>query len=66
MNKKLVLAVVVVIIVVLGLAHACSLGDTEYEKAGKEFGSWANTDPNKWTDTQKDYFNNFTDWADKN
>lgn len=64
MNKKgLILTVAVVLF--LGLLGSCG-SDSEYEKAGKEFGTWVNTDPNGWTDTQKDYFNDFMDWADKN
>ena len=42
----------------IGLLSGC--WESEYEKAGKDFGSWVNKDPNKWTDTQKDYFNDFT------
>ena len=55
--------VVIIIVILLALLGSCA-PDSEYEKAGKEFGSWINTDPNKWTDTQKTYFNNFMDWAD--
>lgn len=62
MLKKLIL--VVVSVMAIGLLSGCV--ESEYERAGKEFGSWVNTDPNKWTDTQKDYFNDFMDWADKN
>ncbi len=56
---------VIMIVMLLALLGSCDAFDSDYEKAGKEFGSWINTDPNKWTDTQKDYFNNFMDWADK-
>lgn len=41
-------------------------GGSDYEKAGKEFGTWMQKDPSTWTDTQKDYFNDFWEWSDKN
>lgn len=56
---------VIAVIVLLGLLGSCA-GDTEYERAGKEFGSWVNTDPSGWTDTQKNYFNDFMEWSDNN
>lgn len=56
--------IVTLSILMVGLLSSCM--ESEYERAGKEFGSWVNTDPNKWTKTQKDYFNNFMDWSDKN
>lgn len=56
---------VIVIIILFGLFGKISTGDSEYETAGKTFSTWVNTDPNKWTNTQKNYFNNFMDWADK-
>ena len=61
---KLIIGIIVAV-AILALIGSCT-ADTEYEKAGKEFGSWVNKDPNSWSDTQKDYFNNFMDWADKN
>ena len=64
MNKKVLIGAVMVVCV-LALIGSCS-GDSEYESVGKSFGSWVNTDPSGWSDTQKDYFNNFMDWADKN
>ena len=65
MDKKAILGVIVVFAIIAILFGSCA-EDSEYEKAGKEFGSWVNTDPNGWSDTQKDYFNNFMDWSDKN
>lgn len=56
--------VAIIIICLLGLLGSC-MPDSEYETAGKTFGTWIKTDPRKWTDTQTDYFNNFMDWADK-
>ncbi|MBQ7119137.1 MAG: hypothetical protein IJO09_02880 [Oscillospiraceae bacterium] len=60
--KKTVIGILVIMLI--GLLSGCI--ESEYEKAGKDFDSWVNTDPNNWTDTQKDYFNDFMDWADKN
>lgn len=40
--------------------------ESEYEQAGNSFSTWVNTDPNDWTDTQREYYNNFRDWADNN
>ena len=57
---------IVLFISLITIATLSGCVESEYERAGKEFGSWVNTDPHKWTDTQKDYFNNFMDWADKN
>ena len=65
MNKKGIVIAIIVIVFLLILLGSCA-GDSEYEQAGKEFGSWINKDPKSWSDTQKDYFNNFMDWADKN
>lgn len=65
MDKKGIIGTIVVVLLFFALLGSCA-GDSEYERAGKEFGSWVNTDPNGWTDTQKDYFNDFMDWADKN
>lgn len=65
MDKKTVIVSVFVVVLFFGLLGSCT-EDSEYEKAGKEFGSWVNSDPNEWTDTQKEYFNNFMDWADEN
>ena len=56
----------IIFLIVLGLLGMLFGEDTEYEKAGKTFGTWIKTDPNKWTNTQKDYFNDFMDWADRN
>lgn len=61
---KIIIAIIVATLI-LALIGSCS-EDSEYEKAGKEFGSWVNKDPSSWSDTQKDYFNDFMDWADKN
>ena len=65
MDKKAILGTIIIVIAFFGILGSC-IGDSEYERAGKEFGSWVNKDPNSWTDTQQDYFNNFMDWADKN
>lgn len=65
MNKEKIIGIVAVL-VLLGLLGSCFGEKSEYEQAGDTFGDWVNKDPNKWTDTQKDYFNDFMDWADKN
>ena len=62
MNGKVIAIIVVVLLLLIG---SCG-SESEYERAGKEFGSWVNTYPNGWTDTQKDYFNNFMEWSDNN
>ena len=33
--------------------------ESDYEKAGKEFDTWIGEDPSTWTDTEKQYFNDF-------
>lgn len=63
-NKSAVIGVIIMVLV-LSLLSGC-VGDSEYETAGKTFGSWGKNNPSTWTDTQKSYFNNFMDWADKN
>ena len=65
MEKKTVLWTIVIIISILVLFGSCS-EDSEYERAGKEFGSWVNKGPENWSKTEKQYFNDFMDWADKN
>lgn len=65
MDKKAIMGMVVVLVILFGLLGSCA-GESDYEKAGNSFGDWVNTDPNRWTDTQKDYFDNFMDWAGKN
>ena len=54
---------IVIVVILLALIGSCG-GESEYERAGNEFSSWVNTDPNGWTDTQKDYFINFMEWSD--
>lgn len=54
---------VIIVIALLGLIGSCCNLESDYEKAGKSFGTWVNSDPNNWTDTQKNYFNNFMDWS---
>ena len=56
--------IIILVIFILGLLSGCV--ESEYERAGKEFGSWINKNPNTWSKSQKDYFNNFMDWADNN
>lgn len=57
----------IIVAVVLIILMALSGGtESEYEKAGKTFDTWTKQDPSTWTDTQKDYMNDFFDWMDKN
>ena len=64
MDKKALFSTIAIIVFVAALLGSC-MEDSEYERAGKEFGSWVNKNPSSWTDTQKDYFNDFMDWADE-
>ena len=64
-DKGKVIVGVLIVIAILWLIGSCS-EDSEYERAGKEFGSWVNEGPENWSDTEKQYFNDFMDWADKN
>ncbi len=65
MKKKTWIWFVVIFVLILGLLGGC-LEDTEYERAGKEFGSWVNKVPDNWSAAEKQYFDDFMDWADKN
>ena len=65
MDKKAILGVILVF-AVLGVLFGGCTEDSEYEKAGKEFGSWVNKGPENWSDTEKKYFNDFMEWSDKN
>lgn len=65
MNKFSIIVVIVIILLLFGIIGGCT-EDSEYEKAGKSFGSWVNSDPNGWSDSQKEYFNDYMDWIDNN
>lgn len=65
MDKKTIIWAIVIIILVFGLLGSCT-ENTEYEKAGKEFGTWVNKGPENWSDAEKQYFNDFMEWSDKN
>ena len=64
MKKNAIWSIIIVICLIF-LISSCST-DSEYERAGKEFGTWANRSPSSWTDTQKQYFNDFWEWTNKN
>ena len=65
MEGRLLKILVSIFIALMAVVTLSGCIESDYERAGKEFGSWVNTDPNKWTDTQKTYFNDFMDWTDK-
>ena len=65
MDKKAIIGIIVVVLVILGILGSY-VGESDYEKAGNEFGTWINEDPKNWSDTEKQYFNDFMDWTDKN
>ena len=60
-NKGQVIAIVIAIIVILGLIGSC--GESDYEKAGREFDSWSKEDPKSWSDSEKQYYEDFMDWV---
>lgn len=63
-NGCLIPIIVFIVIILLG---ALGLGgESDYEKAGKEFNIWINEDPRTWTDTERQYFDDLWEWADKN
>lgn len=64
MSKKGWIGIIAALVVFMTLLSGCF--ESEYEKAGKEFNTWIKKDPRSWTDTQKKYYNDFMDWADKN
>lgn len=64
MKKNAIWSIIIVICLIF-LISSCST-DSEYERAGKEFGTWASKNPSSWTDTQKQHFNDFGEWANKN
>ncbi len=65
MDKKVVFGVIIVLAIIAGLLGGC-VGESDYEKAGKEFGTWMKEDPKSWSKTEKQYFNDFMEWSDKN
>ena len=57
---------IIVLIVIIVLALIGSGMESDYERAGKEFETWIGEDPRTWTDTEKQYFEDFWEWADEN
>lgn len=57
---------IIVFIVIILLAVIGSGIEGDYEKAGEEFETWISEDPRTWTDTEKQYFNDFWEWSSKN
>lgn len=66
-NKKnrgcIVGIIIAIILFVLALSQ---VEESDYEKAGKEFETWINEDPSTWTDTERQYFNDFWEWTNEN
>lgn len=60
------LTAIIILIIILVLAMIGSGIESDYERAGKEFETWIGEDPRTWTDTEKQYFEDFWQWADKN
>lgn len=59
-------AIIVSFFLIIALLAAGGSGkESKYEKAGKEFDTWIGQDPQTWTDTEKQYFDDFWEWADK-
>ncbi len=65
MDKKAIIGIIIVGLIILAALGSCA-GESEYEKAGNEFGTWIKEDPKSWSDTEKQYFNDFIEWSDKN
>lgn len=62
----LIIVVVIIVITILAVLQPIIFGTTtEYEKAGKEFGTWIKKDPSTWTETQREYYGNYADWISK-
>lgn len=57
---------IIVFIVIILLAVIGSGIEGDYEKTGEEFETWISEDPRTWTDTEKQYFNDFWEWSSKN
>lgn len=57
--------IIVIVIIVVLVAIGGSI-ESDYERAGKEFETWINEDPRTWTDTERQYFEDFWDWANEN
>lgn len=60
------LTTIIISIVILVLLMIGGGKESEYERAGKEFGTWTKKDPSTWTDTQRQYMDDFLKWSDKN
>lgn len=58
-------AIVIGIILIVLVAIGGGI-ESDYERAGKEFETWVNEDPRTWSDTEKQYFEDFWEWMDEN
>ena len=64
MNKKTIVLIVIAVLILLGIVGSCS-SESEYEKAQKNFSSWSKKDPDSWSDSEKQVFNDYIDWLGK-
>jgi len=65
-DKGKVILAIVAVLLFLGLIGKSCGATSEYEEAGNNFGQWMREDPSTWSDTEKQYFNDFMEWSDKN
>ena len=59
-------SIIIFIVILVLIAVVGGGNESEYETAGKEFETWIGEDPRTWTDTEKQYFEDFWEWTDKN
>lgn len=58
--------VFVVLVLLLLLISSSGMLESDYERAGKEFETWINEDPRTWSDTERQYFEDFWEWSNNN
>lgn len=61
-NKGAGLAIVLILLFIAVLGSC--MGNSKSKSVGENFNNWINTDPNGWSNEQKEYFNNFMDSID--
>ena len=65
-NKAKGILYVIIFLICLGSLGSCMGVESDYERAGNEFGTWVNEDPSGWSDTEREYFNDFMEWSSEN